>query len=62
MSGYSIYELKCPSCHLQYSQMIPDEESKTPIFCPSCGDSMEKIRKLSGAEILTSCTFLPGGG
>lgn len=62
MSVYSIYELKCPSCSLQYAQMISDKESHLPVVCPSCGDNLEKIRKMTGAEMLTSCGYKIGGG
>ena len=62
MSSYSIHELKCPSCGLQYAQMISDQEEHLPIPCPSCGADLEKIRKLTGAELLTSCNYSYGGG
>jgi len=62
MSGYSIYELECPSCHLQFAQMISEQESHLPVFCPSCGDTLEKIKKLSGTELLTSCEYQSGQG
>jgi Zn finger protein HypA/HybF involved in hydrogenase expression len=62
MSAYSIYQLKCPSCHLQYAQMISEQEEHLPIPCPSCGSDLEKIKKLTGAELLTSCGYSYGGG
>ncbi len=62
MSTYSIFELKCPSCHLQYAQMISEQEEHLPIPCPSCGADLEKLKKLTGAELLTSCGHRFGGG
>jgi ssDNA-binding Zn-finger/Zn-ribbon topoisomerase 1 len=61
MSTYSIYELKCPSCNLQYSQMISDREENLPVLCPSCDVALEKGRKLTGSELL-SCVYTYGGG
>lgn len=61
MSLYSIYELRCPKCEMQYAQMIADNEEHLPLLCPSCGTELEKIGKLSGAEML-ACGFNVGGG
>ena len=61
MSSYSIYELKCPTCNLQYSQMISEREEDLLIPCPSCDAALQKIRKLTGAELL-SCVSSYGGG
>ena len=61
MSAYSIYELQCPSCKIQYTQMVSDREESLLIPCPSCDTALDKIRKLSGAELL-SCDYTYGGG
>lgn len=46
---------------MQYAQMIADDEEHLPLPCPSCRAELEKIRKLSGAEML-ACGFNVGGG
>ena len=61
MKSYSIYELKCPTCDLQYTQMISKSEEKLLIPCPSCDAALEKVRTLSGTELL-SCVSSLGGG
>jgi len=61
MSAYSIYELKCPTCELQYTQMIAQREENLLIPCPSCDAALDKVRKLTGAELLT-CVPSFGGG
>lgn len=61
MNAYSIYELKCPTCQLQYTQMVAEKEEKLLIPCPSCDTALDKVRKLSGAELL-SCISSYGGG
>jgi len=61
VNAYSIYELKCPTCKLQYSQMISEREEKLLIPCPSCDTALQKIRKLTGAELF-SCVSSYGGG
>ena len=61
MSIYSIYELRCPQCNVQYAQMIADREEHLPLPCPSCNTEMEKLHKLSGAEML-ACGLNVGGG
>lgn len=61
MNGYSIYELKCPTCDLNYTQMISQREEGLLIPCPSCDTGLEKIRKLTGTELL-SCVTSYGGG
>jgi hypothetical protein len=61
MSNYCIYELRCPACKLQYAQMISDKEEHLPLPCPSCGADLEKIRKLTGTELL-ACGVNIGGG
>jgi predicted nucleic acid-binding Zn ribbon protein len=61
MSLYAIYQLKCPECGMQYAQMISDREEYLPLLCPSCQAELEKIRKLSGSELL-ACGFNVGGG
>ena len=61
MSIYSIYELKCPDCELQYAQMISDKEEHLPVPCPSCRADLEKVRKMTGAEML-ACGINVGGG
>ena len=61
MNAYSIYELKCPKCKLQYTQMISDREESLLIPCPSCDAELQKVRKLTGAELL-SCVSTYGGG
>ena len=61
MNTYSIYELKCPSCELEFTQMISGREENLLIPCPSCNASLEKVRKLTGNELLT-CVASYGGG
>ena len=61
MNAYSIYELTCPTCKLQYTQMISDREEDLLIPCPSCDTALEKVRKLTGSELL-SCVSSYGGG
>jgi len=61
MSTYAIYDLKCPTCELQYTQMISDREEELLVPCPSCDTALHKIRKLTGTEIL-SCVSSYGGG
>ena len=61
MNAYSIYELKCPACKLQYTQMISEHEEELSIPCPSCDTGLEKVRKLTGSELL-SCAYTYGGG
>jgi hypothetical protein len=61
MSTYSIYELKCAECELQYAQMISGKEEHLPIPCPSCDSDLEKMRKLSGSELL-ACGVTSGFG
>ena len=61
MSRYSIYELKCPECGVQYTQMISDKEENLLVPCPACDTDLEKVRKLTGAESL-SCGIRFGGG
>ena len=61
MAIYSIYELKCRKCGLQYAQMMSDREEHLPIPCPSCDADLEKMRKLTGAEVL-ACGIPAGGG
>jgi len=61
MNTYAIYELECPSCKLHYTQMISDREEELLIPCPSCDLPLEKVRKLTGAEML-SCLSSYGGG
>ena len=46
---------------MQYSQMISEREEELPIPCPSCDTALQKIRKLTGAELL-SCGSSYGGG
>lgn len=60
MNTYSMYELECPVCKTQYTQMLSQREEDLPIPCPSCEAELEKIRKLSGAELL-SCVSSYGG-
>jgi len=61
MNAYTIYELNCPTCKLQYTQMISEREEDLLIPCPSCDTALEKVRKLTGAELL-SCVSSYGGG
>ena len=61
MSTYSIYELKCPTCELQYTQMIAKREEELFIPCPSCDSALDRVRKLTGTELL-SCATSYGGG
>ena len=61
MSTYSIYELKCTECELQYAQMISNKEEHLPIPCPSCDSDLEKMHKLTGSEIL-ACGVTSGFG
>jgi hypothetical protein len=61
MSAYSIFELKCPECGMRYAQMIADKEEHLPLPCPSCRTELEKVRKLSGTEML-ACGLNVGGG
>ena len=61
MSTYSIYELKCAECEMQYAQMISDKEEHLPIPCPSCDSDLEKMRKLTGSEQL-ACGVTSGFG
>ena len=61
MNAYSMYELKCPGCELQYTQMISRREEDVLIPCPSCDTALEKIRKLTGSELF-SCAPTYGGG
>jgi hypothetical protein len=60
MSSYSIYELKCPTCDLQYTQMIAKREEDLLVPCPSCDSALEKGRKLTGAELLSCATGFGG--
>jgi hypothetical protein len=61
MATDSIYELKCRECDLQYAQMISDREEHLPIPCPSCDTDLEKMRKLTGADLL-ACGIAAGAG
>jgi hypothetical protein len=61
MNAYSLYELKCPACALQYTQMVAQREEDLLIPCPSCDTALQKIRKLTGSELL-SCVNSYGGG
>ena len=61
MATYSIYELKCEECDLQYAQMISDKEEHLSIPCPSCDTDLEKARKLTGTELL-ACGATSGFG
>lgn len=61
MSSYTIYELKCPKCKSHYTQMISELEEDLSVQCPSCETSLEKVRKLTGRELL-SCVYSYGGG
>ena len=61
MNAYSVYELKCPVCELQYTQLISQREENLLIPCPSCETALEKVRKLTGTELL-SCVTSYGGG
>ena len=59
--SYAIYELKCPTCGLEYAQLLAEEDGKASIPCPSCDALLERGRVLSGEELL-SCGFTSGGG
>ena len=61
MNDYSMYELECSTCKLQYTQMISKREGDLLIPCPSCYTELLKIRKLTGSELL-SCVSSYGGG
>jgi hypothetical protein len=60
MNEYSMYELKCPNCDQRYTQMLTQQEESLVIPCPSCGTSLEILRKLTGSELL-SCISSYGG-
>jgi endogenous inhibitor of DNA gyrase (YacG/DUF329 family) len=60
MNSYSMYELKCPTCGTHYMQMISRSEEELHNPCPSCDTELEKVRKLTGAELL-SCVSSYGG-
>jgi hypothetical protein len=60
MNEYSVYELKCTTCQMLYTQMISRREEDLLIPCPSCDTPLEKVRKLTGAELL-SCVSSYGG-
>jgi hypothetical protein len=59
--SYAIFELRCPTCELQYAQMLSDADDHLPIPCPSCDADLQKGKKLTGAELL-ACGFSVGGG
>ena len=61
MNSYSLYQLKCPACSLEYTHMITENEEHLLIPCPSCDTALKKVKKLTGAELL-SCVYSYGGG
>jgi DNA-directed RNA polymerase subunit RPC12/RpoP len=61
MMSYAIFELRCPTCSLEYAQILSEEEENLAIPCPSCNANLEKGKKLSGEELLT-CGISSGGG
>ena len=58
--SYAIFQLKCPECDIEYAQILPEDEEGVSISCPSCSGSLEKGKKLSGAEMMScGCNTAP---
>jgi ribosomal protein S27E len=34
--AYARYDLECHECELEFTVFMPEDEDKTPVFCPVC--------------------------
>lgn len=49
--SFAIFELKCPACEVEYAQLL-SEDDDVSMNCPSCSQTLEKGKKLSGEDVI----------